>query len=401
MYKDFFEEINKLALRGMDFGSSRTRAILNALGSPDEKLKIFHIAGTNGKGSTAEYLTQILLADGKKTGAFTSPYVYNYFDQYKINGKNISSSKFYKYFKPALQASELFGATQFEVETAAAVAAFAGEGCEYAVIECGMGGRLDATNAVIGKQAALITSISLEHTKYLGDTLEEICAHKAGIIGGCRALVSALQPPQVKEYFKNTGVETVGEDLHILNEDKEGQNFSFRGREYRINMHGAAQAYNAALAVRAAEFAGCKPSAIKAGLENMRLGGRIEVIPCGNKTYILDGAHNPASFYPLTEYLKKFYPQAHLIYGCLSDKDIEGCIQVFKHRFQSVCAVVPESGRAMDKDKIISALKKEFNTVDYAASVSEALCAANGCVIAVCGSFTLLTEAKSWIEKRL
>ena len=203
-------QINKKRLeaygkRGIKLGTERTRAVLDGLGSPDKNLKIVHIAGSNGKGSVAEFITQILLAAGKRVGTFTSPAVYCYEDMFRVDGVPIPRRKLDGYLKEASEYGGRVEATEFETETAAAVYAFYKEGCEYAVIECGMGGTYDATNAVGGKEVAVITSVSLEHTQYLGDTLEEICVNKAGIIKDCPAVASACISGDARGYLESMG----------------------------------------------------------------------------------------------------------------------------------------------------------------------------------------------------
>ena len=148
---------------GMRFGLERTRALLDKLGSPDKELKVIHVAGSNGKGSVCEYLTQILLSAGFKTGTFTSPEVFSFEEQYRVNGKS-SAGLTEKYLGEVNAAADKMEdkPTAFERQTAAAFLYFAREGCEYAVIECGLGGLTDATNAICGKAMAVITSVSLE-----------------------------------------------------------------------------------------------------------------------------------------------------------------------------------------------------------------------------------------------
>lgn len=379
----------------MVFGTERTRAILDELSCPDDKLKIIHIAGTNGKGSTAEYLTRILIAAGKRVGTFSSPAVYSYFEQFKIDGEPVEKSVLAKSFARALEIGESLGATQFEVETAGAMLAFAERGCEYAVIECGLGGLNDATNAINKKELAVITSIGLEHTSVLGGTLKEICAHKAGIIKNCPAVVNAYQSEEVKKYFEKLGA------IFCEPTEIKGGEFSYKGESYRINMFGTAQAYNAATAVEAAQLLKIENEAIRTGLEKARLSGRCEVIE-KDKIYILDGAHNPHSFSPLYELLQKFGgKKITVIYGCLADKDAAGCLEILSAVAQNIIAVPTHGTRASDKEKVFAECKKYFKNSTCAESVEKAMQAANGEVVAVCGSFTILEEAKRWIERKL
>ncbi|MDE6442288.1 MAG: hypothetical protein K2L12_06020 [Clostridia bacterium] len=357
-------------------GTVVTRTILNNLSSPDDELKIIHIAGTNGKGSTAEYFTRILISAGKKVGTFTSPAVYSFYDQFRINGENIPKEKIERYFERALKASEGLGATDFEIQTAGVILAFKEEGCEYAVIECGMGGLGDATNAINKKALAVITSISLEHTAYLGDTIEKICEQKAGIIKDCPAVINAFQPTEARAYFKALGAhfaEVSSQDL---------------------------QTYNAQTAIDGARILGIPDKAIYEGIKNAKLAGRVEKLSA-DRNYILDGAHNPASFEPLKQYLRSIpNNEITIIFGCLADKDIDGNLACLAGTAKNIIAVECTSPRKMGLDKIYKACKKYFANATTASGVLDGLNKAYTKTVVVCGSFTLLKEAKEWIEKK-
>lgn len=357
-------------------GTYVTRSILNELGSPDDELKIIHIAGTNGKGSTAEYFTQILIAAGKKVGTFTSPAVYDFYDQFRINGEPLSAEVAEKYFERALKAVEGLGATDFEIQTAGVLLAFKEEGCEWAVIECGMGGLNDATNAINKKELAVITSISLEHTQYLGNTIEEICAQKAGIIRDCPVVINGFQSDEARKYFVNLGV-------------------CFAESAWDL------QQYNAATAAEGAKILGIPEEVIREGIRNAKLNGRCEKFSANGRDYILDGAHNPAAFEPLRQALGSL-PRSEimLIFGCLKDKDIEGNLSALAGIADNMIAVKCPGPRARSAEETAEACKKYFDKVSTAQSVTEALDKAHTETVVVCGSFTLLKEAKLWIEKR-
>ncbi|MDE7401000.1 MAG: hypothetical protein K2N17_02990 [Clostridia bacterium] len=362
-------------------GTAVTRKILDNLNSPDDGLKIIHVAGTNGKGSTAEYFTRILIAAGKKVGTFTSPAVYDFYDQFRIDGVPLSAEVAEKYFERAAQAAEGLGATDFEIQTAGIILAFKEEGCEWAVIECGMGGLNDATNAINKKQLAVITSISLEHTAYLGNTIEEICAQKAGIINNCPAVINDFQPPAARKYFKDIG----------------GRFAKLSG----LSEAGDLQRYNAATAIDGARILGLPYEAIREGIKNAQLNGRCEKITVNGTNYILDGAHNPAAFKPLTQALKSLpRSEVTVIFGCLKDKDIEGNLSALSEVCGNIIAVECDSPRKMPLDQIERACKKYFKSVATAQSVSDALNKSYTKTVVICGSFTLLKEAKQWIEKR-
>lgn len=387
--------------RGMRFGTQTTRALLDRLGCPDEKLKIIHIAGSNGKGSVAEYMTRILVCAGKRTGTFVSPAVYDESEMCRVDAAALSEEKSDGYLRRALQAAEGLCATAFEVQTAAALCAFAGEGCAYAVIECGLGGTYDATNAVLKKEIALIASVSLEHTDVLGGTLEQICAHKAGIINGCPALVSAYQTDGARACFKKMGLTFAGGTVEDVRDTPEGQIFLYGGKPFETHMTGCAQPYNAALAIEAARLLGIGEDAVYAGVKEAKLPGRQEMIQRGGRVYVLDGAHNPASFVPLAALLRGRFvgKRAELIYGCLSDKDADGSLRALEGLAARVFAVSPPSPRAMAREKILAAARRHFVCVLPSDGVGQALAAAEGDVVVVCGSFTLLKEAKNWIER--
>lgn len=392
--KDILNRLAALDKRGMIFGTETERKMLNALGSPDKKLKIVHVAGTNGKGSTCAYLANILRLNGKRTGVYTSPAVFDFSEQYSCD--NLSGQILKDSFNAVLSLGECKNATRFEAETASAIYAFALAGAEYAVLECGMGGKYDATNAVGKKELAVITSVSLEHTAYLGKTLKEICAQKAGIIKNCPAVVSPYQAPEALSFFKGLGAKFPDPP-----EITEGSGFFYGGEYFECGIGGAVQPYNAALAIECAKTLGFNDTKIlQNAIKSTRLAGRFELLRARNRTFILDGAHNPSSIEELCKSLNGVKNPA-IIYGCLSDKDIGNCVKPLAKISDKAVAVQPESPRAMNIEIIYKTLKTYFKQAERAASVSAALESLADENIVVCGSFTLLKEAKSWIEKRL
>lgn len=386
-----FGKIRRLSSKGMDFGTERTRRILDGLGGPDKKLKIIHIAGSNGKGSVAEYITRILIEAGKRVGTFTSPFVYNYFEQFKTDGKPFKKNTLKKYFKEAYGYAKALNATEFEVETAGAIYAFYGEGCEYAVLECGLGGLNDATNAIAKKEVAVITTIGLEHTKILGNTLEEICSQKCGIIKNCPAVVSAFQEKEILNYFKSTPAIIADDGLEIFEDG-----FLYGGEKYETGIEGSVQPYNASVAIEVCKLLGIDKSAISSGLKKAKLAGRLEVIK-KDKTYILDGSHNPQSFIPLKNLLCGKYVKdgVTVIYGCLSDKDYKSCLSVLKSCAGRIITVPTCGARGFSLEG-----EAAESGAEYCKSVKSALKIANGEVVCVCGSFTILKEAYKWIKRR-
>lgn len=401
---DTVGKMKELAKAGSKFGLERVRALLDALGSPDGRLKIVHIAGTNGKGSTAAYISHILRYAGKRVGTFTSPWVYSYNEQFAVDCQPLESGKLNAYLSEADGAADRLGgtATAFERETAAALYAFLREGCEYAVVECGLGGRDDATNAVNKKEVAVITSVSLEHTAVLGSTITEICRAKSGIIKDCPAVVSALQAEEGRAFFENNlsgKVIFAGEGLKVEKSSQDGQSFSYGGKSYHIRLLGKEQCYNAACAIEACKVLGIDGKAIERGLEETNLAGRVEIITKRNAVYILDGSHNPASFSPLVGVLGGMEGEKTLVYGCLSDKDVRAAAEILSPHFKCAHLVSPDSYRAMRADRIAAAFDGKIK-ITAEENVGLALEKAGGGIVVVCGSFTLLKEAKQWIEKR-
>lgn len=380
-YSDAISALSSLDTKGMDFGVERTRKILDALGCPDKKLKIIHVAGTNGKGSTAEYLEKILLAAGKRVGKFTSPAVFRYLEQFQVDGKDVDEELFARAVQSALLHAD--GATRFEVETAAALYAFVLAGCEYAVVECGLGGTYDATNAILSKEVAVICSIGLEHTAILGGTLEEICSHKAGIIKNCPAVVSGLNSSKVVKFFENSGARVAG-------------------KYENPPMYGEAQKYNAGLAIEVAKLLKIDESAIYSGVNAAKLCGRCEVFTAKDgKKYVLDGAHNPSACLALAEFINAQFGYADVIFGSLSDKNVRENLKIISGFAKKIAIVPCPSGRNISMEK----LKNECKSLNLQAEEFESTVAAlesvQGDKVVVCGSFTLLKEAKEWIEKRL
>ncbi len=437
---------------GMKFGTETERRLLDALGSPDRQYKIVHIAGTNGKGSCAEYLSSILTCAGEQVGTFTSPQIYMYEDMFKLGCRPVSSVQLEDTMRAVLDVMKREGirATQFELETATALKLFADCGCTYVVLECGMGGRDDATNAVSHKELAIITSVSLEHTEYLGNTIEEICAAKGGIVKDCPVLISPWQTLEAKDYFKKVFpcLKSFHRPLSIADKE-DGMSFEFGSWVYTIHAHGIVQAFNAALAIKAAEMLGMDAHrqedhmAIKKGLEKAVIPGRIQVITRdrGNRNIILDGAHNPGACKTLVAYLAELPPDKlrslRIIYGCLKDKDADACVKILHNGCLAVSqpdmywrnimgdvwpsdsnevkdigsvkvtdenikvsVVQPDSPRAMDGDKIYGICRRYFSNVERFGSVSEALDASAEKTTVVCGTFTYLAEALKWAERR-
>ena len=386
---------------GSKFGTERAKELLARLGNPDKKLKIIHVAGSNGKGSVCAMLTDILIACGKRTGTLTSPAVFCYGEQFCIDGLPAAEEVFSRHMSEAISlASDMPDKpSRFEYEVCAAIKMFADEGCEYCVLECGLGGLYDATNAVGAKCAAIITSISPEHTDVLGDSIMDICRHKGGIINNCPSIVPANLPAEAADYFAARSSIIAGRDIKILSRSPQGTTFLYNGREYRIKLFGIEQAYNAALAIECAHILGIPDGAVQRGLEMAELRGRVQTVSEGGRTYILDGAHNPAAFAPLIERLEFEKGPKTLIFACLSDKRVGECAAILGPHFEQILLVAAPGPRAMD----IAAEREAFSAfanVRLCEDIPSALEQAANDTIVACGSFTILKEVANWIEQR-
>ncbi|WP_057911552.1 bifunctional folylpolyglutamate synthase/dihydrofolate synthase [Peribacillus muralis] len=327
---------------GMNFGLSRMEALLSKLGNPHEGLTYIHIAGSNGKGSTLQYIKEILMAEGGgKVASFTSPYLIRMNEQLKINADEISDNDFIAVFRelgPFIEEMDQAGngPTQFEILTAMAFSYFSKKEVDVVLMETGLGGRLDTTN-VIKPLLSIITSISLEHTNILGDTLAEIASEKAGIIktgAGVISGVTAKEPADVIE-AKADAVGApyylVGKDFHLadVKKSESRQSFSFSlGNKtiehIEMNMLGYHQIENAALAIAAVLIAmeHIDEKSIRKGIAEAKWDGRFEKVS-NEPLVILDGAHNPAGIEALIDTLKVHYPEYkyRFVFSSFKDKN--------------------------------------------------------------------------------
>lgn len=315
-----FEEaqrwLSSFQFHGIKPGLFRIYRLLKKLGHPERKFQAVHIAGTNGKGSTAAFLEHLLRFHGLKTGLYTSPHLVSVRERFLVNGRPVSEEDFARLCGRLKEALGGLSATYFELTTALAFALFAEEGVEVAVVECGLGGRLDATN-VLWPALSVITTIGLDHQAYLGETLPQIAWEKAGVIKRGRPLVLGKVPPEARRVIEararvlNAPTYALGRDFSVV---KEGEGFTYRGeRELRglePGLKGPFQAENLALALKAAELLAAElglrleEEKIREAVSRARWPGRFEEFS-GPKRVILDGAHNLDGIRALIEALEE------------------------------------------------------------------------------------------------
>ncbi|MCF8260248.1 MAG: bifunctional folylpolyglutamate synthase/dihydrofolate synthase [Melioribacteraceae bacterium] len=331
------------------------------LGNPQNNLKIFHIAGSNGKGSTASFLKSILMEAGYNVGLYTSPHYVDFNERISINGIQISDDEILKFLEEHQDFIKENETTFFEITTAMMFNYFANAEVDFAVIEVGLGGRLDATN-VITPIAALITTISLEHKQILGDTLEAIANEKGDIIkAGSRAFFG-IMPDEALDVLKTISVKR-GCDYKILNEEIkfDTEKFHFNGLNiYKTPLAGSHQLYNLALSVLAVQSVveGIGRNSILNGIKNVvkntKIQGRYEIFH-KNPTVIFDSAHNPQSLGSFLQTFKNeenIFNNKELIIGVLNDKDYKNIFDQLIPYFDSIKITSIKNERSQSVDLI-------------------------------------------------
>ena len=402
--------------KGMSLGLDRMRKLLHTLQDPQDYFRIIRIAGTNGKGSTAAALSQILSQSGIRTGRYTSPAVFSPYEQYTVCGEWVSPECFAEGMTRVKEAAEAMAAsgeeepTAFELETAFAFWLFAREKCELAVVECGLGGDMDATNAAGETACSVITPISLDHTAILGKRLRDIALHKAGIMRAGVPVISAEQPDEAAEVLEKEADEmhsplTVvkNDDVRVVYTNRQGMVVYYKDLEQlKIPQRGLFFAQSAALAIEAARSlhdSRVTEESIRRGLEKIAWPGRFELIGTA-PDIVLDGAHNPGGARRLKESLNRYYggQQLTFVMGVLQDKDYREMISILLGRAARVFVVTPESGRALPKEKLGKAIRERYSqlAVKEKDSVTEAIEAAvkAGDPVVVCGTLTIAGEAR-------
>jgi dihydrofolate synthase/folylpolyglutamate synthase len=398
-------------------GMERIHRALTALGNPERSLRVLHVAGTNGKGSTCAFASAILRAAGRRVGLYASPHLVRVNERWRIDGEPIPDALLAQRIEElaarlpwAITGPQAL--TYFEFGTLLAFWHFAREGVEVVVLETGLGGRLDATNACLPAVCAL-TAIDFDHQQYLGPTLAGIAAEKAGILKPGVPAVTARQPPEVEAVLVHRASE-LGVAL-----SREGATFSLeaeadgtltyaddRGRIPRLalGLLGPHQRQNAAVAVaavRALDRVGIDvdPATIRSGLAAARWPGRFEVIP-GEPTVVLDGAHNPAGARVLAAALRSTFPAArkHLVFGVLADKDVGPMLEALVPEVASVWLVAPESPRALAPEAMEAQVRSFGRPVTSCSSLQAALAGArkqagSGDVVVIAGSLVLIGSA--------
>ena len=427
-----YEQMLRVRYNRDTFSLDRMYRILKGLGNPHETLRTVHIAGTKGKGSTVEMLSEMLMACGYRVGIYTSPHIKDIRERVRINRDIVTQAaltRLISRIEPVVAKMEDDQPTFFEIFTALAFMYFANERVDVAVIETGLGGRLDSTN-VLRPDVCGLTSISLDHTQQLGTTVDKIAQEKAGIFKRSVPAVSVPQKPEVEGVLKkaakatDTPLRFAGKDIHFSYRFESSRDVGPHTRvcvttptsqfeHLPVPLVGEHQALNCGLALalldelRNKGFDKIEEQTAVAGLSRTYLPGRMEII-CRDPRILADGAHNAASIAALMKAIGQNIPYDSMvvIFGCAADKDIAGIMRELTLGADKVIFTAANSGRAA-KPKDLSAQYEEYSgrTAQTADTLEEALAVAASAVsrediICVTGSFYLVGEAKVLLEAK-
>jgi dihydrofolate synthase/folylpolyglutamate synthase len=392
----YLQSLQPLAMR---FGLERMVRALDALGHPERSFPILHVAGTNGKGSTCAMAAAALRAAGYQVGLYTSPHLVRFGERIQIDGQEIDDASLARCIDEIRRACPWHDAdgegdrlTYFEFATLVALLHFAAEKISAAVLEVGLGGRFDATNAVTPRVTA-VTHIGLDHVQLLGNTVGDIAREKAGIFKpGVPAVVAGEQPAEAMAVLRAEA-------------ERRGAPFSAAPAHYpgAMSLRGPHQSGNAALAAAALRLldqggVAVPPAAIEAGIAGARWPGRLEEVG----GVLLDGAHNPDGAAALSRALAALYPgrPVELVFGVLTDKDHQGILRELSDQVRALHLIAPATPRARPPESYRELAQGLFPTVHVHGGCAEAIaCArraaeAGQALVCVAGSLYLVGEAR-------
>lgn len=421
-YEEAIQYIHSTYKFGMKLGLENIRRLLGYIGNPEKNLKIIHVAGTNGKGSTSSFISSILKEAGYKVALYTSPYLEEFEERMKINGENISREKlvyYVEYIKPIIARMVREGynhPTEFEVITAIAFKYFSDEEVDFVVLEVGLGGRFDATNAISSSLVSVITSIDYDHMDKLGNTLGDIAYEKAGIIKKKGVVVSFYQQEEALKVI-NDACEVREAYLTVLDKSNvviKEQNSDFQVFDYKnfkdlkITLLGTHQIYNASLVVEVIQKLKniygyrIEEEAIKRGLMNAKWPGRLEVMK--KRPYVvIDGAHNPQGMTVLKESLKLFnYRRLILVIGMLKDKEVDKMLNIITPVADVIITTTPLSDRAYSAKDLASKISRNsvFAVDQIDKAVNEALkMAGEEDMVLFCGSLYMIGHVRKLLRE--
>ncbi len=399
--------LENLQSRGIKPGLDNIGRLLSKLGNPEKSLRTIHVAGSDGKGSVCAMLESILDAAGMNVGMFTSPHIIKVNESIRASGHDISDVDLESVLGEVRSAAD-DDCTNFEALTAAAFLFFRKENVDFAIIEVGMGGRLDSTN-VITPAVSVINNISMEHTRFLGDTLEKIASEKAGIMKPNVPCITANKGPAldvISEHSKIVGCPLTvidKDEVEVLENTSDHVTFRYGCRNYSVGLPGRYQALNAALSIEAVRAMGIPEIEpfIEVGLENAAWPCRLQRID--DFPLIVDGTHTKKGAECIASDVSEIYGKVVLILGMLEDKDIEGVAGILSPIADKVIVASPSSPRAASADRLARAFSNRHDII-ICDSIGEALdaameCHGDLCVLAT-GSFRTAEDCIKWLRTR-
>lgn len=415
-YDEAIGYIHHVTWRGSRLGLERTQELLSRIGNPENSLKFIHIAGTNGKGSTAAMLANILRLSGYKTGLYISPFINRFNERMQLNGELISDGELAQitsFIRPHAEAMADHP-TEFELITVIAFEYFRRHQADIVVLEVGMGGALDSTNVIPVPELAIITNIGLDHTRELGPTISDIARAKAGIIKNGGDVLIYGGNPEADLVFAQVSREA-GARLHLTDHSRisglaanlDALQFSFSPYgAFSCGLVGNYQANNAAVVITAVELLRQKgwkirEDQLKAGLASTRWPARFEILR-RNPVFIADGGHNPQGIHAVIESLKAQFPGKEIVFliGIMADKDIPKMIDQMAPISKEFITVTPNNPRAIDAKQLASLLidrglsATACNSIDDGVQLAVDHAGSNGIVCAV-GSLYMLGDVRT------
>ena len=395
--------IESVSWKGSRPGLERVRELLDRMGCPEKQLKFVHIAGTNGKGSTAAMTASILQKAGYKTGLYTSPHIYRFHERIRVDGVDISDedlAAITEYVQPMAQAMADHP-TEFELVFCIAIEYFKRVGCDIVVLEVGMGGAMDATNTIPVPEVAVITNIGLDHTGFLGNTVEQIATEKCGIFKDGGSAVVYRSTPGVEEVFEKTaaahGMQLKKADfdtLHLRSHSLEGQVFDCGSRKaLELPLLGEHQLHNASVVLSIADTLiekGWKISEehIRAGLREVSWPGRFHIVK-RDPLFIVDGGHNPQCLESLVQNIIDYLPGRKIVAltGVLADKDYGEMYKPVMPYISKFVCITPPNDRKLESAELAKHLRsagaeaQAAESIPHGVALAQELAGSDGVVL--------------------
>lgn len=408
-YKETIAYIHAMPKFSRKLGNTMLRRLLECLGNPQDELRFIHIAGTNGKGSVAAMLAKILSCAGFKTGLFTSPYIERFNERIRIGDQQISDTELSEIVTGIRNVieKEKTEISEFALDTAVAFCYFAKEKCDLVVLETGLGGRLDATNVISKNLVTVLTAIGLDHTQYLGDTIEKITAEKCGIFKpGCPVVSSPGQEVEVCRVIRQYADEKNVPLFFAAMPEWEDQKVLYGGHIYQLGLEGTFQAENAAVVIEAVQQLRkqgfiISEEALRRGLAETKHVARFERFG-GN--IILDGGHNPQAAEKLCESLRQLKKPVYFCTAMMEDKDYIHCAEIFAEIAAGAITTQIDMPRCCHAQNLAFAFEKygvrAIPVTDPEKAVLKALKMAekNG-IVCICGSLYLAGNLRPFLKK--